>query len=84
MAAPAGVVMLIALAVRSARPRFLPAALLSLTAVLVGFQLWVWLAVPARESALSWVLYHPLCLVTLVAVGLASAVRGVAKRPPAA
>lgn len=75
MASPSLLVMFFALVVRPARHTFLPAALVTSTALLIAFQLWVWFAVPVRDSALSWVIYHPLCALALLAVGLIAAAR---------
>jgi len=74
MAVPSVVVLVVAMLFRAARQRFLPWALMALTLLLVAFQLWVWWFVPVRESALSWVLYHPLAVVTLLVVAVAAAV----------
>lgn len=73
MASPSVLAILIALAVRRARGTFMRAALLTLTGLLVTYQLWVWLAVPVQDSALAWVLYHPAAAVVMAAVGLGTA-----------
>lgn len=80
MAAPSILAMLIALAVRKARKTFLPAALVTLTGLLVTYQLGVWLVVPIIDSALAWVLYHPGAAVVMLAVGMCTAA-GLQRRP---
>jgi uncharacterized membrane protein YuzA (DUF378 family) len=71
MAAPHLLVLLF-----SVHPAFGRTALLRiltlLNVLLIGFQLWILVAVPGRESGLAWVLYFPLaalavlvCIVTL-------------------
>jgi hypothetical protein len=46
------------------------ATLIALTTLLVGFQSWIWLAVPGRESGTAWMLYIPLWLSVLVVAAI--------------
>lgn len=71
MAAPHLLVLLFSVHPAFGRPALLWILTL-LNALLIGFQLWILLAVPGRESGLAWVLYVPLaalavffCIVTL-------------------
>ncbi|WP_155944753.1 hypothetical protein [Pseudoxanthomonas sp. Root630] len=66
MAAPHLLVGLVALWPRS-RHSALLWVLSSLNVLLIAFQIWVLLAVPAHESGLAWVLYVPLWGATLLA-----------------
>src|SRR5687767_4711566 len=72
MAAPHLLVVLVAAAVRPARPHFLSWSLIALSVALIAFQCWVWWWVPPRESGLVWVLYIPLSAGVLALTALTS------------
>ena len=70
MAAPHLLLGLLAIRPKARRPALLW-MLSFLNVLLVAFQLWVLLAVPARESGLAWILYLPLWGLALAAFAIA-------------
>ena len=68
----------LAVALLAVWPRFRCRGLLysiaTLNAVLIGFALWVRLAVPARESGLAWVIYFPVAGIALLLLAVTALV----------
>jgi len=80
MAAPQILVALLAMLFTSIKTRVL-VSLLLLDITLIIFEVWIQLAVPARESGLAWVLYFPVSAAVLLLFALAAAFKSRAKSP---